>query len=176
MTERNHNDIPGWMEDNELDWLRQQASKSRIVIEIGIWQGRSTFAICANCPGVVFSIDSWNPPAHCKQYQDVKQAKINALNNLDRFMKQGKLIILHYRSLNALEYLSKILVLSPPDWVFIDGDHDPRVVAQEIDRARYLRAGLISGHDYAEVKDALPKGTQRGPGEIWFFEPECITE
>jgi hypothetical protein len=36
--------IPGWMSPAELQWLHDEASKHQVVLEIGVWCGRSTLA------------------------------------------------------------------------------------------------------------------------------------
>ena len=94
------------------------------------------------------------------------------MDHLREFTDSGKLIILPYRSMDAIEYLAKVLIERPADWIFIDGDHDPTTVAMEIDRARYMRIPLISGHDRMEVHEALPNGVLDGPGEIWYYHDQ----
>jgi hypothetical protein len=37
--------IPGWMTEDELRWLHETAKSMASVVEIGCYQGRSTFAL-----------------------------------------------------------------------------------------------------------------------------------
>ena len=50
-----------WMSDPELTWFAQQAKKSKVVIELGSWFGKSSTAIADNLPqdGVLYCIDTW---------------------------------------------------------------------------------------------------------------------
>jgi hypothetical protein len=50
-----------WMSDLELTWLGTQAQKSKVVIELGSWFGKSSTAIADNLPedGVLYCIDTW---------------------------------------------------------------------------------------------------------------------
>lgn len=168
-------DIPGWMSDEELAWLAEKASQCKIVIEIGVWKGRSTFHICQHCPGTVFSIDIWRPPPGVNVYHDPDGAHQEALRNLKPFIDATKLFIVEMRSITAIEYLAPLFKHCKPEWAFIDGDHNPWVVQDEIDRLRWLGVPLISGHDHDEVKKGLPdKGVVRGPGTIWWLEKPSL--
>lgn len=51
--------IPGWMYPAELQWLYEQARSRPYIVEIGVYQGRSTVALAAGTPGHVIGIDSW---------------------------------------------------------------------------------------------------------------------
>ena len=51
------NDIEGWMEQTELEWLYSIASEMESIVEIGSWKGRSIHALCTRCKGTVTAID-----------------------------------------------------------------------------------------------------------------------
>ena len=51
--------IHGMMPASYLYFLAKEASKCRSVVEVGSWRGRTTRAICDNCPGEVFAVDTW---------------------------------------------------------------------------------------------------------------------
>lgn len=49
--------VEGWMYEEELRWLAEHASRSTSIIEVGIWKGRSTTALCHAAAGRVYAID-----------------------------------------------------------------------------------------------------------------------
>ncbi len=51
--------IFGWMSEDELVWLAEQAGKSKRILEVGSHLGRSTSALAINTRGVVYAVDLW---------------------------------------------------------------------------------------------------------------------
>src|SRR5579864_9220071 len=49
----------GYMSEDEISWLAEQASSHSRIVEIGSWTGRSTLALAQNTQGTVWAIDNW---------------------------------------------------------------------------------------------------------------------
>jgi hypothetical protein len=152
----NATDIIGWMDPEDLDWIASKAKNSSVVVEIGVWHGRSTFQWCSHSRGIVFAIDQWAPPTmQGAQYDDYPQARKSALSNLDHFIRWGRLLLIEGNSLAVLPRIEMLFKFRAPDILFIDGDHNPEIVRQEIEWGRKMGVLLICGHDYDQVNPAL---------------------
>jgi predicted O-methyltransferase YrrM len=159
---RKAGEIDGWMSEAELGWLYDQAADRDVVIEIGVWKGRSTTALCEACPGVVIAVDHFSggdpeeaaSPAVARD----QNVRAQAIQNLMPYLDSGKLVLVQTPSDKAFETLRKLFPGRFADMVFIDGDH--RVEAVRLDlRYRDLikDGGLLSGYDYdwAGVREAV---------------------
>ena len=52
----------GWMEEDELKWLAEQAQLHTNIVELGSYLGRSTIALAENTDGSVIAIEDWYGP------------------------------------------------------------------------------------------------------------------
>jgi SAM-dependent methyltransferase len=177
--------IPGWMSQEELEWLAGQASRIQVnrVAEIGCWHGRSTRAFADNIgpDGIVYAIDTWNGPpetpddiinvgiaaAHLPRDWALEQFK----GNMDGL--NGKVTIVQQPSTVA----AAAFVDTRFDLVFIDAAHDyDNVKADILAWLPLVRpGGIICGHDYqlawpgvVEAVNELLPGAKRGAGTIWY--------
>lgn len=174
--------IDGWMSEAELDWLAMQAGRAKVILEIGVWKGRSTHALCSGTAGTVFAVDAWPYPAITPAYWELHQegkgrkaviAECRA--NLADHLAGGRLFIIEMDSIGFLESAARLLFAHrKPDFVFIDGNHDPAHVRREIELCRenlLAPGGVLCGHDYPEVKDALASMRHRvAVDTIWVLE------
>lgn len=179
-----YHDVPGWMTTDELAWIAEQAAKARVVVEVGVWKGRSTACWCAHTAGTVFAVDAW--PADgcgCQAYEEIRRhgrdaVRGDAVRNLAVPLASGRLFLLEMRSGAAAGVLAGVLRHRGADVVFIDGDHGLTAVQDDV-RA-YLPlvrpGGLLCGHDYPEVRaslDAAGLAVRIDPprcGTIWWHE------
>lgn len=165
--------IDGWMSGPELRWLAEQASKHKLIVEIGCYKGRSTRALADNTKGVVLAYDNFHGPSEVE------------LSDADR-----KRIFSEYLA-NTAE-CTNIITFSedhggivytglPVDMVFIDGSHNYHAVKSDIaywwDHLK--RGGLMCGHDYGTNWPGVDKAVQemlgepeRGPDSIWYRQ--CV--
>ena len=44
----------------ELEWLYKAAKRMKSIVEIGSWQGRSTYVLLSGCQGPVMAVDKWD--------------------------------------------------------------------------------------------------------------------
>jgi len=154
--------ITGWMSEDELAWLIEQASTRRTAIEIGSWKGRSTKALALSVQEVVYSVDEWMstpPPTQDSRalpdWMEVEgrgagSVKAEFERNLSGEIASGKCIPIGLSSEAAVGKLKDMLSGRKVDMVFIDGDHDYPMVKRDIELWMPMLAegGLISGHDY----------------------------
>jgi SAM-dependent methyltransferase len=179
--------IPGWMSQEELEWLAGQAARVQVnrIAEIGCWHGRSTRALADNIgpDGIVYAIDTWNGPPETPD--DIINVGIAAAHlpedwALDQFRKNtagldGKLSIMQMSSVEA----AKTVITDDGkfDLVFIDAAHDYDNVKLDIQSWLPLvrPGGIIAGHDYqlawpgvVEAVNELLPGAKRGAGTIWY--------
>jgi hypothetical protein len=163
--------IPGFMEESELRWLFDTASQMTSVVEIGCYQGRSTFALMQGCRGVVYAVDPW---------LDIMSNRANNLalfvrNIQSRVSRIGNpwpvnLRIVPMTSQEAAPMLPDV------DMVFVDGDHLLPAVRRDIEIWTPKARRLICGHDYGNkdwpaveqaVKERFGTGFTVPVGLIW---------
>jgi SAM-dependent methyltransferase len=141
--------IDGWMSEDELQWLGEQASECDRLIEVGCFLGRSTVVLAEHVRKQAYAVDPWDTAwknevnggshhffqKHPNLYQTFK-------DNTEDFWKSGKLSIFRGDL--------KQLPIYRTDMVFIDGSHLYANVVSDC-REGFLRlrnGGLLSGHDY----------------------------
>ncbi len=114
------NNIDGWMNDNELDWLYEKARQMDSIVEIGSWKGKSTHALLTGCRGVVFAID------HFQGSVDERDTTHKEAKNHDIYKNFYKNVG-HFKNLVTMRTDSKkassFFKAKSIDMVFIDGDH-----------------------------------------------------
>ena len=139
--------ISGWMTDKELEFLASTAQKSRMIIEIGSYYGRSCMAMADNTEGVVVSVDPYKgeyPTANGGIKLDFDEPVYHDfLYNLSEHIQARK--VRQFRGVFA------DLPIFAADFVFIDGDHSYEGCYADIKRAmQYVKTGVIAGHDWGQ--------------------------
>jgi predicted O-methyltransferase YrrM len=137
-------DIQGWMSEDELQWLYEQAQRFTRIVEIGCWKGRSTHALLSGCKGTVFAIDHFkgNPSEIETAHSEAKTVDIHQefLKNVGHFKN---LITLKMDSLDAVKMFKDKSV----DMVFIDGEHTVQAFFDDYSLWRPKCKTLFCGHD-----------------------------
>jgi hypothetical protein len=163
--------IDGWTTGEELKWLYETAQKvpeGGLIVEIGVWKGRSSAALYdgAGTEKTVVSIDTWKGQDDFLDtiYVELKTKDIFGLYLTN--MRTVGFVPQPYQSCQAgkfdtaapptgAQYLisdsvaaSTYFVEQSIDFLFIDGDH--RKCGEDIDAflPKMKPDGLISGHDY----------------------------
>lgn len=149
----------GWMHPIELEWLTEQASQMRRVVEVGSLHGRSSYALAANCPGEVYCIDPFLDGA----WESWERSVGNVLPNA--------------KGVRGYSPNAGTEVPDPVDMVFLDGAHDRESVVADIEYWLPRTETLLCGHDYlhadypdvkAVVDELLGDRSQRVPHtSIW---------
>jgi predicted O-methyltransferase YrrM len=162
--------IQGWMERPEIIWLAEQASKHKVIAEIGSYMGRSTRALADNTSGIVYAIDDFQGP---REIEVANRDLIfdQFLSNMAGFEGRLNVIRANHRELPAIDFR--------PDMVFIDGAHEYEGVKADIDfwLPRMAPKGLICGHDYQwfegvrqAVHEVFPNFRVADGTSIWYVE------
>lgn len=143
------NNIPGWMDPKELDWLYTQARKMDSIIEIGSWRGRSTHALLSGCKGLVTAVDTF------KEIGVFPTGFVRQNDPYTDFMKHvGHFInlrVFRMPSDKALEMLSPWTDVA--DMIFIDSSHKYLDTCHDLIMWLPLTRRLICGHDYTNPNE-----------------------
>ena len=172
--------IHGWMSKPALRWLTANARRFDGVVEVGSWNGRTTKALAASCPGVVYAVDTWagtpdDPEQHAALYPDAADSWGRFEANLRAEIRAGRVVPVRRPSLDAAAAFAAAGFRF--GMVFIDADHRYEAVRDDIEAWLPLvrPGGIIAGHDYhpnwpgvrRAVDEAFPE--QDGPKHyIWW--------
>ncbi len=166
--------ITGWMTQDELEWLAEQARRCSCIAEIGSYQGRSTRALADNTSGVLYAIDTWKGSSDFTPEQKGQNGWL-----FEQFTKNmaglENVRPVQMSSLEAAAAFSDRQF----DLIFIDAEHDYDNVKADIEAwlPRLKPGGILAGHDYIDcypgvlkaVADLVP-GFARAGYSIWYKE------
>lgn len=160
-------EIQGWMSEDELRWLAEQATAHRFIVEVGSWKGRSTRALADNAAGMVYAVDHWQgqllTEAPTSLDDEISERGADAIyQEFQANLAGTRASALRMNSAEAAAFVAE--GTERPDMVFLDGEHAYEGVAADIAAWRPLVApgGLLCGHDWwhegiqKAVKEALP--------------------
>jgi len=145
---------PGWMSEAELTYIASLAAKSRIIVELGSWRGRSAVCWAENTEGVVYCVDLWANDAYGISFPD-DPSDLHRRPEwlLTEFLKNtaGIRNIVPIRSRTEIAATIIHSMGIRPDVVFVDADHGYNGVVADIQAWRPLLAdgGVLCGHDYS---------------------------
>jgi hypothetical protein len=176
-TIKNAVQIKGFMWEPELRWLAYRASQSKRICEIGSALGRSTRAMADNIVpnGNIYAIDIWrDPSSYYGGHEGDGELRFQAFQkNIGEHL--GKtVVILKENSTTAVETLRQHLNGQLLDFLFVDGDHGPKMCSSDIRLYRPLlrSQGCLAGHDFYQpsvfktVTELV--GEVQTWGRIWF--------
>lgn len=141
------NDIEGWMQFSELQWLYNTAKDKDNILEVGSWKGKSTHALLSGTKGHVTAVDCWKGSGDSKDatYWIGQQEDILSIfkKNVEGF---DNLNIHTGYSPNV----SKDFLDEQYDMIFIDAGHEYEEVKADIEAwlPKVKPGGIICGHDY----------------------------
>ncbi len=141
--------IQGWMTEQELYFLAESASRSKLILEVGSYCGRSTRAMADNSEGIIHAIDPWDGKTQI--YKNMLHRNGDNINytifyhNLLKHINIGKVKV---ERMNFTDFRTT----SNPDMIFIDAIHEYDAVKQDVAHAMsMMKSGLLCGHDYHPV-------------------------
>jgi len=119
----------------ETDWLHEQSLKMKnLIVEIGSYEGRSTYALACDTKAVVHAIDPWGSKDYGSVFETFKK-NIKSLNN----------IIPHQMlSMNAVDLFEDKSI----EMIFFDGDHSYPGIKSDVSLWLPKCKFLICGHDF----------------------------
>lgn len=171
--------IEGWMTPAELAWLYRRGIENRMIVEVGSWKGRSTYALAASGAKVI-AVDTWegvpHDPATQRDYYAEAAADSDAV--YQEFLDNTRGLNVTAMRMSSHAAAALLMVEYGPvfDVVFIDADHAYDAVRDDILAYRPLLrpGGLLCGHDYERgcsgvirAVDELLPGATIGPDSIW---------
>lgn len=156
--------IPGWMTDDELEWLADAAQKVNSWTEIGSHCGRSMLCVGLNLPKdarlTVVDFRLGEPI-------EANQTLFSTYKQLRSHRQDLKISLVQSTSVEAAEFVA------PSDIVFIDANHYEEHVRADISAWRG-KTNWLCGHDYSEawpdvvtVVDELLPHACNVAGSIW---------
>ncbi len=155
--------IDGWVSPDEANGLFKIARKlgaHSTVVEIGSWQGKSTYCIAKGLKsGTLYAIDPFNADGgldtvsteiYVKQKSD-KDLLTTFLNNMKRLKVDKKIITKKGYSNDFASQFTQI------DFLFIDGDHSIEGCKNDYNlyAHKVSKGGFIAFHDYYEDRPDL---------------------
>lgn len=166
------NKIEGWMYPAELEWLYEAAKRMTSIVEIGSWQGRSTYVLLSGCRGSVVAVDKWDVEL-MKPHGDALVARKAFFENMKGFTN---LTVMEMDSPKAAMAFRDNSV----EMVFIDGNHLYEPFKADLLAWLPKTKKLICGHDYMKadspgVQQALdeyftPGQVHTGPGSLCYID------
>jgi predicted O-methyltransferase YrrM len=159
----NYQTIDGWLTKQEAWGLFITALKvpsNSIVVEIGSWQGKSTYCLARGLrSGKIYAIDPFNADAGFDEGSAVNykesQGNNNLLNkfigNMTRLKVIDKIKPMPGYSYDFADQFAKI------NFLFIDGDHSIKGCQQDFEMyaPKVAVGGYIAFHDYYADRDEL---------------------
>jgi len=137
--------IDGWMKPRELEILAMFAARSKYILEIGCWKGRSTRAMADNTKGSIEVVDTFegDPGEPLQRGQGDIRGEFEA--NLKDRIDEGQIFITQADSnhINLRNHFGCY------NFIFLDGSHEYEQVRIDIRNCRKLLShyGILAGHD-----------------------------
>lgn len=145
-----------WMNDDELRLLGRFAQKSKVIIELGSWFGKSSTVLADNLPrdGVLYCVDTWAGSMAEVDTNHADAKKMDGDYAFDQFARNlwphiasGKLRPIRMHGVHAARLFLDMGLKA--DLIFIDAGHTCEEVKADIHAYAPLmnEGGIICGHD-----------------------------
>lgn len=171
-------DIPGWFDwENIYDDWAERATDNSVIVEIGVWRGRSTAYLGTRLKELgkrprFFGVDSWMTseiPELKEHYAGRPGIAVfaEALDNLEKCGVEAKLI--------RKESVSAAPLLPEVDFCFIDGSHEYANVLSDL-RAwsqKMKPGGQMAGHDLSPRWPGVRRAVQEFFGSEFETSGNC---
>ena len=172
-------DLGGWFTNVEAEVYRSlvRPIRSGVVVEVGVWKGRSVSTILDICrinQNRLVAVDTWKPDLRDPGYLEAATRDILEIfrDNLRLLGHTGTVEILQKDSVHARDHFSDRSI----DLVFVDADHSYEAVKNDLEAwlPKVTRHGVLCGHDYTvrpgvrrAVDEMFGARTALPGGSIW---------
>lgn len=149
----------GWFSATDIKMYQNLVQKildESILVEVGVWQGRS---ICSIAEQIikknihVFAIDTFKGTPGIKVVHDCNGKLQNFFeSNINFFGLKKHVTIIRDGSSRAAKSFNNTASL-----IFLDGNHDPKQITLDINLwlPHIARKGILCGHDFSIVKKSV---------------------
>jgi SAM-dependent methyltransferase len=148
----NLSDVEGWLRPEEAQWLYERALKSKRILEIGCFQGRSTISMLAAFPAGPHSmvvIDTFDARSTSRmgEFAGDEHALFEKLVWNIKSKGLPLPLVICGESKQARLFSPQF------DFIFIDGAHDEEAVRDDLETARRvaLPGCIVAVHDYGDI-------------------------
>lgn len=173
-------DAQGWFSESEMEYIATIAAKSKVIVEIGSYKGRSTLALAQNTDGIVYAVDHWEgSPEHQSELANYPKGwlfdeftvNMEGITNVHPISRSSVQTAVWFKSTGKTA-----------DFVFVDGSHDFANVKADIEAWLPILSdgGIMAGHDFGDgwpdvekaVKLLIPNYRLVPGGSIWTSEAQ----
>lgn len=135
----------GWFTDDDGAFYRELCHSARLLVEVGVWRGRSLSHVCGLPDLRIFAVDTWQTAIMGQDPSEARQDFLAFANERALF---PRLQIIVEPSVEASRGFEPASV----DVVFVDACHDYEAVSDDLDAWWPIVKpnGWIGGHDYNE--------------------------
>ena len=156
---------PGWMSEAELTYIASLAEKSKLIVELGSWRGRSAVCWADNTSGVVYCVDTWADDAYGATFPgDPPDLHRRPAWLWGEFTKntQGLGNIFPIRSFTAPAARIFADRRLKPDVLFVDAGHNYEDVIADLRAWMPLMAegAVLCGHDYVDYHEPVQRAVR----------------
>ena len=173
----------GWLAEGTEKMLRRHLrAEMQVIVELGVWLGKSTRFFLKQCPdATVFSVDLWDA-THLTQWASSKHPHLveAAKNPLDTFLvnlweNQDRVVPIQMDSIKAIAKLKADGV--EPDLIYLDTSHLYPETLREVEaiKAAFPEVPLV-GDDWEWQNKKHGLAVQRSVNEYVAAHPEWAVE
>lgn len=142
-------EIPTWTEELTLAWLAEEASKAKVMVDLGVYMGASSMLMCVASPGShIWGVDKF------MVFGTEKVTK----HYLRRYIGEGRYEVIVGDSARAAQMLQHMK--GKIDLCFIDDGHAEEDLVRDITSMLPLMrpGGILCGHDFDVPHNDVARG------------------